>query len=43
LSDVPTANLRTLTKVRPRWYVPAPACLAANWLRGIDYADLALA
>jgi hypothetical protein len=29
--------------VRPRWYVPAPASLAATWLRGLDDADLALA
>jgi hypothetical protein len=29
--------------VRPRWYIPAPANLAATWLRGIDDADLALA
>jgi hypothetical protein len=29
--------------VRPRWYIPAPADLAATWLRGIDDADLALA
>jgi hypothetical protein len=29
--------------VRPRWYIPAPASLAATWLRGLDDADLALA
>ena len=29
--------------VRPRWYIAAPADLAATWLRGIDDADLALA
>ena len=29
--------------VRPRWYIPAPANLAATWLRGVDDADLALA
>ena len=29
--------------VRPRWYIAAPADLAATWLRDIDDADLALA
>ena len=29
--------------VRPRWYIPAPANLAATWLRGVDDADQALA
>ena len=29
--------------VRPRWYIPAPANLAATWLRGVDDADRALA
>lgn len=29
--------------VRSRWYIPAPANIAATWLRGIDDADRALA
>ena len=43
IAAVIAANYPPAALVRPRWYIAAPADLAATWLRGVDDADRAIA